>query len=528
MNKLIHLIIPMSGQGVRYQKAGYFEPKPMIPVSYVPMVERLLLNFPVSWICHFVLAESHKNTSLPGHLLKLRPNANLSYVKQHNQGPGYPVRAVIESIPHDDAVFVSYCDYGMVWDSFQFENFVRQSDCDSCVVCYRGFHPHYLNSQTYAYCRMNGDLVCEVREKGSFTDCRENEYASSGGYYFRSALLLKKALDYQMANNLKLNGEYYISLTVQAFLQSTAQAHVRVFEIPYFFQWGTPSDLQRFEYWEKTYNAYNKFIPNFWSVDQVMITMAGCGSRFKEYTKTPKPLISVGAEPMFISALHSLPRSKRTVIVLLKEIEELVKSRINSDTILCCLDKTPEGQALSAEIGARKLNIEKEVIVSSCDHGVVLDPLMWKHFVEQKDNCDAAIFTINGFPGVSDKPEAYAYVLPENSNKTCPLIKNVLVKKPLSKTPQKDNVLVGTFWFKSGELLLEIINELKQKNIRVNNELYLDSALDLLVKKGGRVRMIKLDGYICWGDPDIMSEALYWREVFCGSSSYKRPKLPGI
>ena len=240
----IHLVIPMSGQGTRYRKAGYEMPKPLIPVNGVPMVVRLLRKFPAHWPSHFVIAENHENTGLREVLLRERPHASLHAIEPHTEGPSKAIARALEEIDDDAAVFVSYCDYGFVWDSEEFENFVRESDCDACLVSYRGFHPHYLGKTQYAYSRLEGERVVEVREKGSFTPQREQEFASCGGYYFRTAKILRSALREQLSRDLKVNGEFYTSLTVEALIRSTPNADVRVFEIPGFFQWGTPEDLR--------------------------------------------------------------------------------------------------------------------------------------------------------------------------------------------------------------------------------------------------------------------------------------------
>ena len=39
------IFIPMAGFGDRYIKAGYVEPKPLIPVDGVPMIERVIAGF---------------------------------------------------------------------------------------------------------------------------------------------------------------------------------------------------------------------------------------------------------------------------------------------------------------------------------------------------------------------------------------------------------------------------------------------------------------------------------------------------
>jgi NDP-sugar pyrophosphorylase family protein len=520
----IHLLIPMSGQGTRYRNDGYKEPKPLIPVNGTPMIERLLSNFPARWPVHFVLAENHRKTALPAVLRRLRPKARVSYVPVHTDGPGRAIEEGLKGIPARAPVFVSYCDYGMVWDARLFESFVRESGCDACIVSYRGFHAHYLSPVTYAYARLEGERVVEVREKGSFTDNRENEHASSGGYYFGSAADLKGALAHQAKKNLRVNGELYTSLTVQALLDSRPDAQVRVFEIPAFFQWGTPSDLRNFEYWEKTYAARKReSAGDRGRVSQVLMPMAGVGSRFEGVTRTPKPFLKLNGVAMFERALASLPAPSRTVLVTLDKFRGYLADRADETVFL---PETPPGQALSTRAGLSKLDAGKDVIVSSCDHAVVLGT-GWKKF-SASPRCDAAIFTVRGFPGVSRRPEAYAYVEAEPGKAAFPLVTRVSVKKPISKDPRKDPLLVGTFWFRTAGVLAEGIDALVKDDVRVNGELYLDSVFNNLISHGLKVRMIPLEGYINWGDPDSLSEALYWQDVWGGRAIETRRRLSGV
>ena len=525
--KKIHLLVPMSGQGTRFQAAGYKDPKPLISVNGRPMIERLMKNFPLDWDVTFVLANNHKHTGLVEKLQEIRPQARILFIDPHSKGPSIAIEKGLEQLSEDTPILVSYCDYAMVWDSTRFEEFVESSDCDACLISYRGFHAHYLNPQTYAYSRLSGDRVVEVKEKGSFTSDREQEFASCGAYYFKSAKLLKNSLKFQYEQNLSLNREFYTSLTVQALLLSQPSSDVRVFEIPAFFQWGTPQDLANFEYWERSTKAYTRFSVRRGKVSQVLMPMAGLGSRFQSITNTIKPLIPVAGKPMFQAALHSLPEAERTVLVGLDffkpDLEKLNLPRVS----VVSLAETPSGQALSTEAGIKALNLDEEVIVSACDHGIVLSDHVWNDFKLNPDS-DAAIFTIKGFIGADRSPNAYAYVVPEQLETAFPLVKRVSVKQPVSSQPSADHVLVGTFWFKSGAILASGIEKLKTLDHRVNGELYLDSIFELLINSGHKVRMIPLEGYICWGDPSSLSEALYWQEVFSGMQIGVRSKFPGV
>lgn len=526
MSQEIHLLIPMSGQGTRYAKAGYLQPKPLIPVGGVPMIERLLASFPERWPAHFVLAENHRDSGLPELLRRLRPSGRLTYVAPHALGPGHAIRAALEGIPADARVLVSYCDYGLVWDAAAFERFVTDSECDACLPCYRGFHAHYLGDQPYAYCRLDGERVVEIREKGWFTADRETEYASAGAYYFRSATALREAIDHQVARGLSVGGEYYTSLTTEALLRLRPEAQVRVFELPAFFQWGTPQDLRTFEYWERTFRALNRGIGRRGQVAQVLMPMAGLGSRLASITRAPKPLARVFGRPMFRAALDTLPAARRTVVVTLDHLGEgIAGGGPGEEHVL--LRETPPGQALSTEAGLPRIDPGQEVLVSACDHGIAVAPERWRAFHEAPE-CDAAIFTVDRFPGAARRPLAYSYVVPVPGTGPFPIVERVSVKRNTREDPLDDNVLVGTFWFASGALLAEGIAALKARDLRVNGELYLDSVFDVLAARGRRIRMVPLDGYVNWGDADSLAEALYWQEVFFGRRIERRPRFPGV
>ncbi|MBI1860393.1 MAG: NTP transferase domain-containing protein [Deltaproteobacteria bacterium] len=508
--KRIHLVIPMSGQGNRFQAAGFRMPKPLVPVSGTPMIERNLRLFPAEWPVSFVLAENHKQTGLVELLRRLRPQAEIDFIAPHKLGPSFAAERVIRRLDPETPVFVSYCDYGMVWDPCEFERFVEKSRCDACLVSYRGFHPHYLRCHTYAFSRLEGERVVEVKEKGHFTDDYLAEYASNGGYYFRTANTFLKAHERQVTDDLTVNGEHFTSLTVEAVLRQDPKAEVRVFEIPRFFQWGTPEDVKVFEYWESAYSSANRFGRVENRVDQILMPMAGLGSRFKSFA-LPKPLIPVNGRPMFREAIDSLPRSNTVTVVTLNQVRAEVMTAAPGAKVVS-LSTTPSGQALSTGAGLSAIDFEREVIVSSCDHGIVLDPKVWREF--PREDCDAAIFTVTGYPGALRRPEAYAYVATDGEEEF-PLVKSVSVKQPISPEPDRDPLLVGTFWFRSGRILREGIEELKRRDTRVNGELYLDSVFQVLMEKGYRVRTIPLSGYLCWGDPDSYDESQYWFETFC-------------
>ena len=89
----------------------------------------------------------------------------------------------------------------------------------------------------------------KIKEKESFSKNREDDFASTGGYYFKSAKLLKEAIIEQQKQNLSWNGEFFTSLAAKALMNVRSDLKVHAYEIKKFFQWGTPEDLKAFEYW---------------------------------------------------------------------------------------------------------------------------------------------------------------------------------------------------------------------------------------------------------------------------------------
>jgi len=543
---MMQVLIPMSGQGTRYQKAGYTQPKPLIPVSGRPIIERLLQKIPMEWPVTFVLAENHRETELPATLSRLRPLAQQIFTPIHSKGPSHAIKAAFSHLKSEDPVLVSYCDYGFKWDPWDFAEFVKNSKCQSALLSYRGFHAHYLSPVTYAFSRMQGDRVVEVREKGSFTNQRENEFASAGGYYFDSVKTLAHAVEAQEKLNLSLNGELYTSLTVEALLRSRPDSDVRVYEIPAFYQWGTPEDLQIFEYWEKTFQCFAHTQNHTMSVNHVHMPMAGLGSRFKGHYNTPKPFLFIDDTPMYRMALNSLPKGRSTSFVSLNSVQNNI--HLAHEETVVYLNDTPPGQAFTVQAGLSLLPTQGDILVSACDHSIVIEPNVWESFQKNPD-CDAAIFTIQGFPGARRRPQAFAYVqikMSENSvneKKNQSLVdkksesvfhypfsevQSVSVKQPLSENPSQDHLLVGSFWFKNKSILEKALSQLIIQNHRVNGELYLDSIFNIMIKNSLKVRIIPLDGYINWGDPDSLAEALYWKEVFLGHRLSKRQRLEGV
>ncbi|MFH2201901.1 MAG: NTP transferase domain-containing protein [Elusimicrobiota bacterium] len=508
----MQVVVPMSGSGRRFLDAGYKDPKPLLDVAGRPAIARLLERFPKDWRFVFICSNDHlRDTRLREVLLECVPDAVIRGIAPHKKGPVYAVLQAADAVDDDLPTIVNYCDFSFAWDPAGFVDFTEQTACDGAVFCYRGFQPHYLGDTMYAYCREEGGKILEIREKECFTDDRTREYASSGSYYFASGRLVKKYFQQTVDEDLNLNGEYYVSLVYNPLIGAGLTA--RVYEIPFFLQWGTPEDLADYLYWHRAFARLASWRPPVKAGGaRLIMPMAGLGSRFgAEYP--PKPLIPVEGKPMFLTARDYLPGGGAApVLVLRRELEEGVR-RAAPEAKLVVLDAPTDGQAVTTERALADVKPDEPVLVSACDHGLIWDAARWKAVVAGAP--DIIVVGQRGYPGARRKPQSFAYILADDEGR----VTGVSVKVPVSAAPQRDLVLVGTFYFKSAALLAELIAELKQKDLRVNGELYLDSVVGLAVERGLDVRCFESDFYLNWGSPEQLKVYEYWRDYFTGGSA---------
>jgi len=243
------VIIPMSGVGKRFQKAGYRDIKPLIPVDGKPMIEHVVDLFSSEDEYVFICNQEHlASTPLEDTLKRIRPQSQIVSIAPHKLGPVYAVKQAYDLISENEQVVVNYCDFSACWNYQDFKQTIARNECDGCVPGYTGFHPHLLWNNVYAGMRIDEkNRMLEIREKFSFTENKMDSYHSSGTYYFRRGSSLKKYFDLLMHKNININGEFYISSVFQLMVGDGLSVFVYGFE--HFLQWGTPEDLEEYAYW---------------------------------------------------------------------------------------------------------------------------------------------------------------------------------------------------------------------------------------------------------------------------------------
>lgn len=239
----MQIVIPMSGFGERFRRAGYTLPKPLIEIEGKPIIAHIIDMFPGEENFTFICNRDH--LAEPAYRMEetIRsycPASRVVGIDAHKLGPVHAVLQIADLIDPQQPVVVNYADFTCYWDWAHFREFVKKSQCDGAVPAYRDFHPHSLGTTNYAYMREENGWVLDIQEKQPFTDNRMAEYASSGTYYFASGRLMLESFRAAEEQDLNVGGEYYVSLAYKPMLAAGRQ--VAVYDLQHFIPRAFSSD----------------------------------------------------------------------------------------------------------------------------------------------------------------------------------------------------------------------------------------------------------------------------------------------
>jgi dTDP-glucose pyrophosphorylase len=214
------IIIPAAGHGRRFQEAGFFVPKPDIPLGGRKMIERVAEN--VEW---------------------LDPDGELVIATQDVVGP---TSGAVETIhralqmhplkPFEQLV-IANCDQLIRWQGDE-HTYLAQSPSLSAAVGdgWLATFPSQEEAHSYVMTDSFGRIRAIVEKQVVST------MAVSGVYAFRSALRVKDALEQVLSR--PTGSELYLSSAIELLLYEgmTLYSAPRPTAIL-----GTPEDVQRFD-----------------------------------------------------------------------------------------------------------------------------------------------------------------------------------------------------------------------------------------------------------------------------------------
>jgi len=532
----------MSGEGNRFRAAGYEQPKPLIVIDGKPAIEHVVSMFPGETRITFICNREHlESTNMRAVLTKIAPSAKIVQVEPHKLGPVFAVAQCLDCIEDSEEVIVNYCDFFAYFNYDHFLREVRERKAAGCVLSYRGFHPHMLGTDHYAFIRDRDQYLLEIREKQPFTSDRMSEFASTGTYYFQKGDYVKRYFTRLIERGIHTNGEYYVSMIYNLMVEDGLS--VWIHEVQHMLQWGTPKDLEEYLNWSDYFRscideAHRQPVGLLQNTVN-LIPMAGHGLRFQHAAiKTPKPFILIAGKSMFLQASASLPPAERVIFVCLADQVERVRAEITAcapiyrDEVdvgvdVVSIQSPSRGQAETCMIGIAgadpPISDDDHLIIGACDNAMLYDSSKFLKLIET--GVEAVAFTFRNHPSSNRNPQMYGWIATEYGTNRAT---GVSVKKAISADPRKDHAIVGAFYFRNVYLFRKAFEQMIKGDIRINDEYYVDSLFGILIENGHDCRVFEVDNYICWGTPDDWKTFCYWQSFFhkCQWHPYSLEKDP--
>jgi len=222
---------------------------------------------------------------------------------------------------------------------------------------------------------------------------------------------------------------------------------------------------------------------------KVIIPLAGFGTRLRPHTYTrPKPLISVAGKPVLGHILDKLiGMDVEEVIFIVGYLGDQIRDYVGANY-----------HFPARYIEQKELKGQADAIYLAREHiaGPVL--IIFVDTIFDTDLSALAHETSDGILYVKEvsDPRRFGVVITQNGYIT------KLVEKP--QTPVSNLAVIGLYYVKDSQMLLECIAELIRRDIKTQGEYFLADAFQLMIDRGAKLVARTVDVWEDCGKPETV------------------------
>jgi len=232
---MLNIIIPMAGLGSRFSKAGYTDPKPLIRIHSKQMIQIVIENLTPN--CEhkftFIVRDEHiSKYGLDKYLKQWAPNCNIIELDHKTEGPACTVLMARDIINNNNPIMIANCDQYVDCNIDDYIN--KIGDNDGLIMTFKD------NQDKWSYIEYDDDKnIIGVVEKVVVSDD-----ATTGIYNFAKGLDFVKYADDMIANEQRVNGEFYVAPVYTNMCNDNKK--LTIFNIDGMYGLGVPDDLEYF------------------------------------------------------------------------------------------------------------------------------------------------------------------------------------------------------------------------------------------------------------------------------------------
>lgn len=245
-----NLLMPAAGKGERFSEKGYKLSKPLIDISGQKMFEMALKCFPEAKSQTIILKEevykkiNKKNNSA----------INFIPINKFTKGQAETCLIGIDKQNYCKPIIILSCDMGIMLKNEQIKTLNKKDSADIFVFVSKIDLSSTLNQKHFSWISLdNNKAINKILIKPIKKPSNYNHYLL-GAFQFKSASLFKKLFNLMRDKNYTVNEEYYIDNMIKLALENNINCQPLLIE--HFFNWGTPIELDTYNYWKKCFNIW--------------------------------------------------------------------------------------------------------------------------------------------------------------------------------------------------------------------------------------------------------------------------------
>ena len=239
---MLNIVVPMAGSGSRFASAGYKEPKPLIMINEMPMIQLVIenlrpkINHRFIFICQQLHIEAYE---LKRKLTQWAPNSILIGLNGLTEGSACSVLAAERWINNESQLMIANSDQFIDGDINAYLNSMNQRNLDGVIMTMKATDPKWSFVAVD-----NNFLVSRVAEKEVISD-----EATVGIYNFRQGRDYVSAAKDMISANIRVNNEFYVAPTYNQLISKGMRIGFYNIgsEASGMYGLGTPADLDIFK-----------------------------------------------------------------------------------------------------------------------------------------------------------------------------------------------------------------------------------------------------------------------------------------
>jgi len=237
---MLNIVIPMAGAGSRFATAGYTDPKPLVRIHGIPMIQLVIENLRPKEVHRyiFVCQQAHDQAyGLADKLETWAPGSTLIALNGLTEGAACTVLYAKSLIDNDAELMIANSDQYVDTDIDAYLNEMRHRRLDGQIMTMKACDPKWSFIET------KDGYVSSVVEKIAVSD-----EATTGIYNFKYGRDFVRAAESMIREDLRVNGEFYVAPTYNQLIRTGHKIGYTNIgsEGKGMHGLGTPADLQHF------------------------------------------------------------------------------------------------------------------------------------------------------------------------------------------------------------------------------------------------------------------------------------------